>query len=80
MVFMAGWMAVNLDYLDQGGSILEQVELRNTSGSLKYHLCREQWWDYVVETGEWIYIYKYSGTSLWDHIRTNTTIKTTSQG
>ncbi|CAG5119668.1 unnamed protein product [Candidula unifasciata] len=54
VAYMSAWTAVNIDHLDNNSTILER--LHTPESGLSYTLCRSMWWDYVIETGEFIFL------------------------
>ena len=53
IVFLCGWTAVNLDFLKEGAnSLVDDVRHGRPGAEETGRVCREQWWDYVIEVAE----------------------------
>lgn len=52
-MFLCGWTAVNLDFLKEGAnSLVDDVRHGRPGAEETGRVCREQWWDYVIEVAE----------------------------
>ncbi|KAK2162476.1 hypothetical protein NP493_1519g00032 [Ridgeia piscesae] len=51
--YMAAWTAVTMDNLKDDETMLE---LGLTSDNLQYYSCISHWWNYVIETGEFLFL------------------------
>lgn len=49
VVYMGAWLAVNVDYVSDGGSM---VDYGQTADGLIYPACRLRWWSFAVQAGQ----------------------------
>ena len=46
--YMSAWTAINMDHVREGQHMLEKGQ----ADGLQYYICKDLWWDYVIEIGE----------------------------